>query len=217
MKDSCSVLLADDHTILRQGLRALLEREKEFAVVAEASDGLAAIRAVQELHPDVVIIDLSMPRMNGIEAIREMRKESPESKIIVLTVHEEEEYVFASLAAGANGYVLKDADNSELILAMRSALKGKTYLTPGISNTVLDVYLKTSVPQKQKTSLDFLTERELIILKLVAEGHRSKEIADLLFISPKTVDKHRENLMRKLDMHSISALTSFAMKHGLLS
>ncbi len=217
MKDSYSVLLADDHTILRQGLRALLEREKEFAIVAEASDGLAAIRAVQELHPDVVIIDLSMPRMNGIEAIREIRKESPESKIIVLTVHEEEEYVFASLAAGANGYVLKDADNSELILAMRSALKGKTYLTPGISNTVLDVYLKTSVPQKQKTSLDFLTERELIILKLVAEGHRSKEIADLLFISPKTVDKHRENLMRKLDMHSISALTSFAMKHGLLS
>ena len=217
MNAKYSIVLVDDHTILRQGLKAILENHARFKVVGEARDGLEAIQCARDFQPDVIITDLTMPRMNGMEAIREIRSVSSHTKIIVLTVHDAEEYVFASLQAGADGYVLKDADNSELILSIESVIRGQRYLSPGISEKVVQGYLKSGQENTPVTFIwDTLTKRERETLKLIAEGYKNKEIAELLCISPKTVEKHRENLMKKLDLHSATALTTFAIEHGLI-
>ena len=211
-----TVVLADDHTILREGLRALLSSNPDYEVVGEAEDGLEAMRSVQTHTPDLLLIDLSMPKMNGLEAVREIRKLSPETKILVLTVHKTEEYMLEAFRAGANGYVLKDADHNELFTAMSSVLRGKSYLSPDISGRVIEGYLEERKSVGQQTSWDTLTQRERQILQLIAEGHKNKEIADLLCISVKTVGKHRTNLMGKLDLHSASALTAYAAGRGLI-
>ena len=212
-----TIVIAEDYTILREGLRALISSNPDLEVVAEAGDGRAAINLVEKLKPDLVLTDLSMPRMNGMEAIREIRKRIPETKIVVLTIHKTEEYILAVLKAGADGYVLKDATHDELIMAIKNVLSGKSYLSPGISETVLEGYLEGRKTVKHQTSWETLTHREREILKLIAEGYRNKQIAKDLCISVKTVEKHRANLMEKLDLHNVQALTALAIEKGLVS
>jgi DNA-binding NarL/FixJ family response regulator len=216
MKKQYGIVIVEDHTILREGLRALLSADPRFEVVGEADDGRTAIRSVQKLSPDLVLMDLSMPRMNGLEAIQEIKKQKPDTKIIALTVHKKEEYILATLRAGANGYVLKDANQSELMMAIEHVLDGKRFLSPGVSQEVIEGYLEGKKGLKRKTTWDTLTQREREILKLIAEGYKNKEVADYLCISLKTVEKHRANLMRKLKLHNVSALTAFAIERGLV-
>jgi DNA-binding NarL/FixJ family response regulator len=217
MSEKQRIVIAEDHTILREGLRALLSSSIDFEIVDEAEDGRDAMRSVEKHKPDLILMDLSMPRMSGMEAIREIKKRYPQTKILALTVHKTEEYILAALKAGANGYVSKDATHDELLLAIKSVLRGKTYLSPGISEKVIDGYLEGKKSIKSKTAWDTLTQREREILKLIAEGYTNKKIADYLCISVKTIETHRANLMKKLDLHNVSALTAFAIEKGLVT
>jgi len=211
------IVIAEDYTILREGLRSLLLSSPEFEVVGEARDGREAIQCVVKYKPDLIITDLSMPRMDGMEAIREIKKESPKTKILVLTVHRAEEYILNTLKEGASGYLLKDSTHAELVMAVKKVLSGKLYISPEISEKVVEGYLEGRKTLKTRTAWDTLTHREREILKLIAEGYKNKEIADDLCISVKTVEKHRANLMQKLDLHSTSALTKLAFEKGLIS
>ena len=215
MKRPYKIVIAEDHTILRQGLRALLSSNPVFEVVGEAEDGRAAVRSVETLSPDLLLMDLSMPRMTGMEAITEIKKRSPATKIVVLTIHKDEEYILSALKAGADGYVLKDAGQDELRTAVKNVLAGKRYLSPDISEKVIGGYLEGKRALKA-TPWDTLTQREREVLKLIAEGYTNKKVAEYLFISLKTVEKHRSNLMRKLDLHNTAALTAFAMEKGII-
>lgn len=217
MKRPTRIIIAEDHTILREGLRALLSSQPDFEIVGEAENGRDAIRCVVEGNPDLILIDLSMPKMNGLEAIKEIKKQNSDTKVIVLTVHKTEEYILAALQAGADGYVLKDATHAELEMAITNVLKGKRFLSPGISEKVIGGYLEGKMSVNAKSTWDTLTQREREILKLIAEGNKNKEIADYLCISLKTVEKHRTNLMKKLDLHNVASLTAFAMEKGLIS
>ena len=216
MKERQKIVIAEDYTILREGLRALLSSDPELEVVGEAEDGGVAVQCTAKLKPDLVLMDLSMPKMSGIEAIREIKKKSPGTKILVLTIHNTEEYILATLKAGADGYALKDSTQGELLMAVKRVLQGKRYLSPGISEQVIDGYLEGRKDLRPRTSWDTLTGREREILKLIAEGYKSKQIAEYLCISPKTVEKHRSNLMQKLDLHSSPALTALAIEKGLI-
>lgn len=216
METKYKIILAEDHTILREGLKSLLSAEPEFEVVAEAEDGREAIRCVKEWKPDLILTDLSMPRMNGMEAIREIKRESPKTKVLVLTVHKAEEYILATLKAGADGYLLKDSNRAELVMAAKKVLSGKPYISPEISERVIEGYLEGRKNLKTQTAWETLTPREREILKLIAEGYKNKEIAEELCISVKTVEKHRSNLMEKLDLHNAQGLTTFAIDHGLV-
>jgi DNA-binding NarL/FixJ family response regulator len=211
------MVIAEDHVILREGLKALLSSSPEFEVVGEAENGQEAIHCAQKHKPDLILMDLSMPRMSGMDAIREIKRQSPETKILVLTVHKAEEYILTTLRAGADGYILKDSTRAELMIAIRSVLMGKPYLSPGISEKVIEGYLDGKKTLKKKSSWETLTQREREILKLIAEGYKNKEIADYLCISVKTVEKHRSNLMEKLDLHNVQALTALAIEKGLVS
>jgi len=211
------IVIAEDHTILRAGLRALLEAKTKMEVVGEAANGHDAIRCVERHKPHLVLMDLSMPRLNGMEAIRDIKKRSPEIKIIALTVHKTEEYILATLQAGADGYILKDASQDELLSAIHCVLEGKSYLSPSVSSKVIKGYLQGGHQIKTCSSWDSLSRREREVLKLIAEGEKNKDIADCLCISVKTVEKHRSNLMKKLDLHNVAELTSFAMEKGLLA
>jgi len=217
MSSKYRIVIAEDHTILREGLRSLLSSHPEFEIVGEAEDGREAIQCVEKFKPDLILTDLSMPRMNGMEAIREIKRGSPDTKILVLTVHKTEEYILATLQAGANGYILKDSTHAELMLAIKHVLSGKHYISPEISDKVIEGYLEGRKTLKAKSSWETLTQREREILKLIAEGYKNKEIADYLCISVKTVEKHRANLMEKLNLHSIQALTAFAIEKGIVS
>ncbi|MCK5011435.1 MAG: response regulator transcription factor [Deltaproteobacteria bacterium] len=216
MEDKKRIFIAEDQTIVRDGLRALLSSNPNFEVVGEAEDGRELIRNIEEYNPDLILMDLSMPRMNGMEAIKEVKKLLPDTKILVLTIHKTEEYILPVLKAGADGYVLKNDTQSELMTAIKSVLEGKSYLSPGVSQKVIEGYVEGSKTVKTKSSWDTLTQREREILKLIAEGYKNREIADDLCISIKTVVKHRANLMEKLDLHNVSALTTFAIEKGLV-
>ena len=215
-KEKHRIFIAEDHTIVREGLRSLLSSNYHFEIVGEAEDGREAIRGVEEHNPDLIIIDLSMPKMNGLEAIKEIRKINKDTKIIVLTIHKTEEYILPVLKAGANGYILKYATQDELMIGIESVLDGKSYLSPEVSGRVIEGYIEGSKTVKTRSSFDTLTQREREVLKLIAEGYKNKEIADDLYISVKTVIKHRANLMEKLDLHDIAALTAFAIGKGLV-
>jgi DNA-binding NarL/FixJ family response regulator len=216
MKEKVRIVLAEDHTILREGLRALLTTDPDFEIIGEAADGRAAVRFVEKQIPDLILMDLSMPRMTGMDAIREIKKRYPQTKIIALTVHKTEEYLRTTLQAGADGYVLKDATHDELMMAIQSVLKGKTYLSPGVSGKVIEGYLEGKENQMPLSTLGLLSQREREVLKLIAEGYKNKEIASDLCISLKTVEKHRANLMKKLDLHNAAALTAYAIEQGLV-
>lgn len=214
MSQNIRVLITDDHQIVRDGLRSLLALENGIEVVGEADNGKDALRCVATLRPDIVLIDLSMPHTNGTEAIKNIKSRFPQTKFLVLTVHKAEEFVHATLAAGANGYMLKDDNHADLVAGLRSVQKGKTYLSPGICETVVARYLEGS--KQPKPSWEVLTHREREVVKLIAEGYRNKDIAAYLSLSPKTVEKHRSNSMRKLGLHSVSAITAYAIKNGLV-
>jgi len=217
MSQKVRIVIAEDHTILREGLRSLLSSNPSFEIVGEAEDGREAIKCVEKFKPDLILTDLSMPRMNGMEAIKEIKRESPTTKVLVLTVHRAEEYILATFRAGADGYLLKDSTHAELVMAVKKVLSGKHYISPEISEKVIEGYLDGRRTLKTKSSWETLTQREREILKLIAEGYKNKGIADDLCISVKTVEKHRANLMEKLDLHSIQALTAFAIERGLVS
>ena len=210
------ILIVEDHTILREGLKALLTTDPELEIAGEAGDGREAINQVEKLAPDLVMMDLSMPRMDGMEAIREIKRRWPETKVLSLTVHKTEEYILTTLRAGADGYLLKDANAQEMMAAVKIVLGGKRYLSPGISGSVIEGYLEGRKTEKIPGAWDNLTSREREVLKLIAEGSRNKEIAELLVISPKTVEKHRANLMVKLNFHNVSEVTAYALEKGLV-
>jgi two-component system response regulator NreC len=217
MPKKSRLLIVEDHTILREGLRALLSAESNWEVVGQAADGREAIHAVRMLKPDLIIMDLSMPKMNGMEAIKEIKSRHPHVKILTLTVHKSDQHIRSALRAGADGYVLKDVTHKELVLAIQSLLDGKSFLSPGVSHRVISGFLdQQSLPGEIET-WDKLSHRERQIIKLVAEGNTNKEIAGFLSISPKTVEKHRSNLMKKLDLHNSSQLTMYAIGHGMIS
>ena len=210
------ILIVDDHTLLRAGLRALMLQDPGLEVVGEAENGRDAIRAVGQLSPDLVLMDLTMPGMNGIEAVTEIKKRYPEVRVLVMTLHKAEDYVHAALKAGADGYILKDATQDEFRVAMRSVLLGKTYLSIDVSDKVVSGYLGGGKATGESSIYDALTHREREVLKLVAEGKTNKVIADYLNLSVKTVEKHRSNLMSKLDVHNASGLTAYAIEKGLV-
>jgi DNA-binding NarL/FixJ family response regulator len=211
------IIIVDDHAIFRAGIKALLDSEPDIEVVGEAEDGLSALQAVNNLNPDLIISDLSMPRTSGTEGIRQIRKRFPDMGIIVLTVHRAEEYIRAALSAGANGYVLKDDSEHELLTAIHRVMNKKIYLSPSICSNVVAGFLGERNQNPSAPSWDCLSPREQQVLKLIAEGHRNKDIAEYLSISPKTVEKHRGNLMRKLDLHDVSSLTIYAINNGVIS
>ncbi len=216
MDEKKRIIIAEDRTIVREGLRLLVSSNPHYSVIGEAEDGHQAVKIAVELQPDLMLMDLTMPRMNGMEAIREIKKQCPHIRVLVLTVHDSDEFVTAALHAGADGYVLKEANQTELMLAITNVLHGKRFISPGISEKVIDGYLNDRLQVKAPALIDTLTHREREILKLVAEGYKNKEIADMLCISIKTVEKHRENIMKKLDLHNVSSLTAFAIEKGLL-
>src|SRR5258705_7845881 len=204
------IILADDHVLVRQGLRSLLEREK-FQVMAEASDGQDAVRLIETNHPDIAILDISMPTLNGIDAARSLSRSSPKTKIILLTQHEEEQYIHEALEAGVKGYVLKNQVANDLILAIRQVCRGEFYLSPGISRAVMEAYRN-----KSERPADPLTVRERQVLQLIAEGKSTKDTASVLGISVKTAESHRMRLMQKLNIHETASLVRYAVRRGLI-
>lgn len=213
--EKIQVLLADDHTILRDGIRALLEEEPDMEVVAEAKDGRMAVELACKYQPDVLLMDIAMPLLNGLEATRQIRRESPDTKVLVLTMYEDEEYIRQFLAAGALGYVLKYAAASELLGAIRAVHKGEAVLSPAITRLVIEEYLRWADVQP-KDAPNGLTAREREVLQLIAEGYTNKQIAEILTISVKTVQAHRANLMRKLDLHDRAELIKYAIQKKII-
>ncbi|MCY7307879.1 MAG: response regulator transcription factor [Rhodoferax sp.] len=208
-------LLADDHTLVRAGLRKLLELIPEVEVVGEAADGLALLTLAAQLRPKLVLMDISMPGLNGLEATGRLVRADAEVRVIVLSMHQSEEYVRLALRHGAAGYLLKDAAPLELDLAVRAVLRGETYLSPSVSRGVVTDYVQRLRAEERPG--DVLTPRQREVLQLVAEGHSTKEIARRLDLSIKTVDTHRTQLMKQLDIHEIAGLVRYAMRNGLIS
>jgi DNA-binding NarL/FixJ family response regulator len=210
------VFLADDHQLFREGIRSLLARAPDIEVVGEAGDGQDAVAQVKTLVPDVVLMDISMPVMNGLDAAARMKESTPSAKILILTVHESNQYVSQMLQVGAAGYVVKSVSSSELISAVRAVYQGNVYLYPSIARMIIQDYLKQAASGRDNT-LDGLTARETEVLKLVAGDNRNKEIADLLGISLKTVQAHRTSLMMKLGLHDRTQVVKYAIRKGLIS
>ncbi len=210
------VLLAEDHTLVRKALRSLLEAETDIEVVGEAEDGREAVEQVGQLHPDLVLMDISMPSLNGLEATRQIRQRFPEVKVLVLTMHADEEHIFQILRAGASGYVVKKAAPSELISAIQTVYRGDTFLSPSVSRTVVQEYIRWAEAMEGEDDYSRLTPREREVLQLIAEGHSNREMAGMLHISVKTVEGHRANLMDKLDLHSTAELTQYAIRKGVI-
>ena len=215
--NNISVLVAEDHTIVRQGLRSILEKEFSIDVSGEASDGKEVVDKVGRLNPDIVLMDINMPLLNGIDATRQIKKEFPEVRIIMLSMHSSEEYIFQSFKAGASGYLVKQTADTELISAIQMVHQGNYFLNSSISRTLVQDYLQKNDLVKSQDSLEKLTDREREILQLIAEGCSNRKIAEHLYISVKTVETHKSNLMEKLDIHNIAELTKYALRKGITS
>jgi DNA-binding NarL/FixJ family response regulator len=216
MNDKKRILLAEDHTLFRAGILALLSKEPDLEVVGETDNGKDAVRLAGVLSPDLILMDLNMPGTNGLDAIGLIKKRYSAIRILIVTMHRNEEYVHETVRAGANGYLLKDATHDELLVAVRSVLSGKTYLSPDIASQVIHKYLGGG-HEFGSGGWESLTPRERQVLKLIGEGRQNRDIALYMNLSVKTVEKHRSNLMRKLDLHNSSTVTAFAIEKGLVS
>ena len=211
------LLLVDDHEVVRSGLRMLLDSEQDVQIVGEAGTAEEALRAVQELEPDVVLMDIGLPDLSGIEAAARIREIRPQVAVVALTIHEDKEYFFRMLDAGASGYVPKRAAPEELLTAIRAAAKGEVYLYPSLATLLVKDYMGQDPDDREARMLNGLTERELEVLGHLADGASNSEIGDTLQISPKTVARHRENIMRKLNLHSRTELVKYAIRKGIIS
>ena len=216
MNKPITIFLADDHTIVRQGLAKLLEGEPNLRVVGEAENGREAIAKVEKLKPDVVLMDIAMPLLNGIEATRQIRKICPHTKVIILSMHSHDRYISELFSLGASGYLLKSSTGTDIINAIHTALKGSTYLSPSISDKVIEDYLSLKKKSHQDDLYNRLSNREREVFQMIAEGRSTKEIADILCLSPSTVKTHRSNIMEKLEMDNISHLIQFAINLGIV-
>jgi DNA-binding NarL/FixJ family response regulator len=211
------IVLADDHTIVRQGLRKILEAQPEWSVVAEASDGRETVRSALEHQPDVVILDIGMPLLNGIEATKQIVRRMPKVGVVILSMHSDETYILQALQAGARAYLLKDSADTDLIRGVSAAAAGKSFFSPIVARVMLDDYLRHLSQKGILDRYESLSEREREIFQLIAEGHSNKEIADLLSVSPSTVDTHRTHILQKLDVHSTAELVLYAVRRGVIS
>ncbi len=210
-----TIVLADDHHIVRQGLRALLESEPNFRLVGETGDGLAAVRLAEKLQPQILITDVMMPGLNGLEVTRQVRKAAPQTRVIILSMHANDAYVVEALKNGAVGYVLKDSQASDLVQAVKEVAAGRRYLSPPLSEREIELYIK-KVEHAPEDPYESLTNREREVLQMAAEGRTSAEIAERLFISPRTAEGHRANVLRKLALQNHTDLVRFALKRGIL-
>ncbi|OGP73307.1 MAG: DNA-binding response regulator [Deltaproteobacteria bacterium RBG_16_49_23] len=210
------IILADDHVILRQGLKRIIEERTGLEVIGEAGCGLELLKILQEVNPNMVILDISMPNLRGIEAINEIKSNHPGTKILILTMHKEKDYLYQAISAGAEGYLLKEDADKELFSAIDTIRRGRTYISPFLSEEPMQDWIQLARGKKELSSTDSLTLREREILKLIAEGKSSKEIADLLYISARTVERHRANLMNKLNLRKTADLVKYAMQKGYL-
>jgi two-component system, NarL family, response regulator NreC len=211
------ILLADDHTIVRQGIRKIVEDHPDWQVVAEAGDGREAVRQALELKPDIALLDIGMPLLNGIEASAQIVRRAPTVKVVILSMHPNEAYITRALQAGAKGYLLKDSADTDLIRALTLVSEGKSFFSPAVAKVMLDDYVRHLAARGVVDRYDSLSEREREIFQLVAEGRSNKEIADLLFVSPNTIETHRAHIMEKLDVHSAVELVLYAVRRGLIS
>lgn len=210
-----TVFLADDHTIVRKGLRSLLLEQEEIEVVGEAENGREALSQIEKLQPDVVVMDITMPLLNGLAATRQIKRYWPHIQIVILTIHTTEEYIFQILQAGASGYVVKQAAPNELVMAIHAAYAGETFLSPFISQTLVQEYINQAQATQLEDPFSMLTEREHEVLQLLAEGYPTRDIADMLVVSAKTIETHRGNLMRKLQIDNLVDLTKYAIRKGV--
>jgi two-component system, NarL family, response regulator NreC len=210
------VLLADDHTIVRKGLRSILEEDSLFEVVGEASNGREAVELTESLQPHIVVMDVAMPQLNGLEAAAQVQKIAPGSKIIILSMYRDETYILRALTAGARGYLLKDTAEDEIVPAVRAVIRGNTYFSPAISKTLLDDHIRYLQKRGLQDSYDLLTDREREVLQLLAEGRSNKEVANVLNLSLSTVETHRTNMMQKLNLHSSAEIVLYAVRKKLI-
>lgn len=217
MSDKMRVLIADDHAIVREGLRSLLEVQPDIEVAGEAKNGEEVLSMARDLRPDIVLMDITMPGMNGLEATRRIKQDNPDVKILILTMHEGDEYFFKLLDAGASGYLVKGCSSSELVSALRAVQQGDVFLYPTMTKKLLSDYLQRGKAGSEKERMDGLTNRELEILKYIADGHTNQEIAEALVLSVATVQTHRANIMSKLGLHNSAGLVKYAIRHGLIS
>lgn len=211
------IVLADDHAVMRSGLRLVLLEQQDFQVVGEASDGREAVKLAEALHPDVVVLDISMPGLNGIEAARQISGKQPEIALVVLSMHSDESYVLRALKAGVRGYLLKESPESDFIQAIHCVSQGKAFFSPAVSRTLAEDYVRQSHERGVEDSYDLLTVREREILQLIAEGRSNKDVAATLNLSVYTVETHRSNVMSKLNLHSIPELILYAVRKGVIS
>lgn len=216
MSKKARIFIVEDHQLFREGLKSMLNSRGDLEIIGEAEDGLDALRIINRLIPEMVLLDLSIPKISGISVIKEIKRAHPKIKILALTIHESDQYVLEAFDAGVNGYCIKDASRQELMVAIDSVLQGKSYISPGISDQVIEGYLDGRKTLKEESDWDTVTQREKEVLKLLAEGYTNKDIAAFLHISVKTVEKHRSNLIRKLDLHNVAQLTTYAIQKGLV-
>ena len=209
------IFLADDHAVVRDGLRMILEAQGDIIVVGDAADGRQAVRRVQQLRPDVAVIDIAMPELNGIEATHEIRQTRPTTQVVILSMHSTAEHIFRALEAGALGYLLKESAGREVVDAVRAVHAGRRYLSQRIADTVVDDYLRQRQAAEARSPLERLTPRERQVLQLVAEGKSSAEIGDILALSPKTIETYRSRIMQKLGLRDLPSLVKFAIQHGI--
>ncbi|HZM62434.1 MAG TPA: response regulator transcription factor [Vicinamibacterales bacterium] len=214
--ENLRIVLADDHTLFRQGLRRVLEEQPGWQVIADASDGATAVRLTLERQPHVVIMDIAMPRLNGVEATRQIVRRAPDVRVLILSMYSDDLYITQALQAGAHGFVLKDSADADLVRAVRDLAAGKSYFSPTVSKVVLDDYVRHLADRGISDRFDALTEREREVFQLIAEGHSNKDIAGLLHLSPGTVETHRARIMEKLDLHSAAEIVLYAVRKGVI-